>query len=868
MHDGDQSSEALQFHPNTWKTLRADITPWVLNPHRSEKVLWLKGIAGTGKSMLSKKLANTFHDAGADSGGQLAASFFFLTEGPTRNHPGRFVVTIAYRLAVSFPDVGERIGAAIARDRTLLTAGISHQWVALVVKPVKDALGSTLPAVIIIDGLDQCGSAEDQRQILSLISSCGPDFPIAFLITSRPEPHLLSAFEEYLGRRAVIRHRAVELGDSEESRTEMRAYLRHSFTTIRKKTPFLFTPGIQWPDAQAIDKILDWASGRYLHLSIIVKSVGSDNDPHAALDRTLVRASTYNGTFQKLVVAIDIGTTHSGVSYSILDPCTAPKILHVTRFPGQDGYSRDSRIPSIVVYDQLGQVRAVGAEINYPALQVQMVDEKWSRADWFKLHLRPKDLDSVEIAHGLPPLPPNKTATAVLADFLHYIVQCTQQFIIEKHFNGAVLWESSKDFILTHPNGWGSQQQYQMQNAALMAGIVPDTQDGRKHIHFLSEGNASLYYCIAKNILPRNSTTRNNVLIIDAGGGTIDTSAYRKRQEWQRGTTYEEISIPQCFLQGSALVTQRAHSYLQEYLTESKYSDDIPAMVSVFDRTTKPGFNNSDQAEYIHFGRVQDNDINHNIRNGILKLDEATISGFFEPSIKCMKSVIEQSHSRHRTKTVLLVGGFAANEWVFKSLKSSCDPIGVSIYRPDHHTGKAVAGGAVAHFLERYLRARISKFAVGIAGLLRYNPEDPEHVLRKSQLATLPDGSLVFSNCFDTFLPKNTRVTEECQYRRSFSNTKLTYQELINCRCQIKFYGHFGELARPQWMNENPDDYRLLGEIPVRISDFRHVIRREIGSHGDVCYKIYYDVIIFFGSTELKAQIGWKESPDGDIKYW
>jgi molecular chaperone DnaK (HSP70) len=40
----------------------------------------------------------------------------------------------------------------------------------------------------------------------------------------------------------------------------------------------------------------------------------------------------FQGRHRSLVIAIDIGTTFSGVSYAILDPGEIPKIHGVTRF--------------------------------------------------------------------------------------------------------------------------------------------------------------------------------------------------------------------------------------------------------------------------------------------------------------------------------------------------------------------------------------------------------------------------------------------------------------------------------------------------------------------------------------------------------
>jgi hypothetical protein len=40
----------------------------------------------------------------------------------------------------------------------------------------------------------------------------------------------------------------------------------------------------------------------------------------------------YHGLRRKLVLAFDVGTTYSGVSYSVLDPGVIPQIKGVTRY--------------------------------------------------------------------------------------------------------------------------------------------------------------------------------------------------------------------------------------------------------------------------------------------------------------------------------------------------------------------------------------------------------------------------------------------------------------------------------------------------------------------------------------------------------
>ena len=113
----------------------------------------------------------------------------------------------------------------------------------------------------------------------------------------------------------------------------------------------------------------------------------------------------------------------------------------------------------------------------------------------FKLHLRHDGLQESD----LKPLPPGKTVVDVIADFLAYLFKCAKTYIVETHPNGESLWKSigdRVDVVLSHPNGWEGVQQSQMRRAAVMAGLVPDTPAGHARVNFVTEGEASLHYCI------------------------------------------------------------------------------------------------------------------------------------------------------------------------------------------------------------------------------------------------------------------------------------------------------------------------------------------------------------------------------------
>ena len=135
----------------------------------------------------------------------------------------------------------------------------------------------------------------------------------------------------------------------------------------------------------------------------------------------------------------------------------------------------------------------------------------------------------------------------IFADFLSYLYKCARKYITDTHPNGESLWASFEnriDIVLSHPNGWEGAQQADMRKAAVLGGLVPDNESGHSRVSFVTEGEASLNYCINSGLastfirvcivlqpigaLLTEFAMQNgaNVMIVDAGGGTVDISSY------------------------------------------------------------------------------------------------------------------------------------------------------------------------------------------------------------------------------------------------------------------------------------------------------------------------------------------------------
>lgn len=203
-------------------------------------------------------------------------------------------------------------------------------------------------------------------------------------------------------------------------------------------------------------------------------------------------------------------------------------------------------------------------------------------ASRFKMHLRSKYTASQHLQDALPDLPPSKTVVDVLSDFLSYLYKCTASYIADTHPNGAELWDSfasathappdssnaSNDgirFVISHPNGWEGKEQAQMRKAVVNAKLVPDTPEGHRRMTFVTEGEASLHFAVENGLLA-HAVNGDGIVVVDAGGGTIDISTYKKNSK-DHNKIFEEISVPKCHFLGSIFVTLTAKEFLKGELS-------------------------------------------------------------------------------------------------------------------------------------------------------------------------------------------------------------------------------------------------------------------------------------------------------------
>ncbi|GAB1528433.1 hypothetical protein RhiTH_011627, partial [Rhizoctonia solani] len=265
----------------------------------------------------------------------------------------------------------------------------------------------------------------------------------------------------------------------------------------------------------------------------------------------------------KVVIGIDIGTTQSAVSCGLLEHgMDVKKALHsVSEWPGQA--TKGSKIPTAIYYDSSSKPMAFGAETTLYENEDRALDEKWELAKEFKLILHPDELKVGSISN-INGLPYGVSLEQVYTDFLKYLFKHTEKFFKDRIIQGTLLWSryrSNMEFIIAHPNAWGSREQAFLRKVATQAGLV-NSNNASKNVRFVTEAEASVHYCLYYSNLLNHLKIGTNFAVCDAGGSTVDTTLYSVTATSPMFKV-EEKRAPGCVQAGAIFVDQAVRDHME-----------------------------------------------------------------------------------------------------------------------------------------------------------------------------------------------------------------------------------------------------------------------------------------------------------------
>ncbi|KIK36383.1 hypothetical protein CY34DRAFT_811336, partial [Suillus luteus UH-Slu-Lm8-n1] len=194
----DTRKQCLQ---GTRTKILSEITDWVNSTGDDvPRVLWLSGPAGKGKSAIAHTIANWFSDAGG-----LGSCYCFDRDREADRRHEKIFSTIAGDLADRDSGARRALADTVQHASALkTTADIIQQWQKLLVEPLQKLSESTVgPVVIVIDALDESGTAKTRCDLLRILSgklqSSVPQITelpknFRFIVTSRPLRDIQNAF--------------------------------------------------------------------------------------------------------------------------------------------------------------------------------------------------------------------------------------------------------------------------------------------------------------------------------------------------------------------------------------------------------------------------------------------------------------------------------------------------------------------------------------------------------------------------------------------------------------------------------------------------------------------------------------------------
>lgn len=266
-------------HPDTRPELITMVLDWLCNANSKQRLLWLCGPPGVGKSAIAQSLAEL-------EAARKGATIFFswsppisVDSRPRGGEPARVWTTISYRLATNEPSYLAYVQREIRRDPKLVEQSMEHQFRVLITEPIGrkrlvKPRASPHFTPIILDGLDQFCDPDLQELVIRLILDfirTYPEAPVAWILTSRPERYLAQMLDDCrcLGESFNM----VPIGvNTEDSRRDVQNFLKSRFKAIQRR--YEVVEPSPWPIENDFSRLLVAVSGLFIFACAIASFVG------------------------------------------------------------------------------------------------------------------------------------------------------------------------------------------------------------------------------------------------------------------------------------------------------------------------------------------------------------------------------------------------------------------------------------------------------------------------------------------------------------------------------------------------------------------------------------------------------------------
>lgn len=275
-----------------------EIMEWALSPS-SKSIFWLKGMAGTGKSTISRTVArwlkNTNH---------LGASFFFKRGEGDRGNAKKFFPTLIRQLILWSSELSPGVQKIIDRDPNITSKSLREQFEKLLLEPLLnlDHLGQQpRTAVIVIDALDECEHDRDIQNIIQFLPFLqkAKSVRLRIFLTSRPELPISLGFSEIKDHE----YQDLALHEISEKATQhdIQLFLQHQFARIKNQRRIFQ----DWPSHDDIQKLVKVSFPLFISAATVCRYIENSRcEPKLRLEELLKNQTKYVSRMDKTYLPI------------------------------------------------------------------------------------------------------------------------------------------------------------------------------------------------------------------------------------------------------------------------------------------------------------------------------------------------------------------------------------------------------------------------------------------------------------------------------------------------------------------------------------------------------------------------------------
>ncbi|KZW02986.1 hypothetical protein EXIGLDRAFT_809094 [Exidia glandulosa HHB12029] len=218
-----------------------DILEWAVGDS-PQRICWLSGMAGTGKSAVAQSISSriaewiTASQVDEQDCDTRLLTFFIDRDIAARRSPLRLLHTLVYFLARAVPAFRTYVHSTLADLPEILSRALQEQVAALLVQPLSRCAEVSDRIIIVIDAFDECDKLDVREGgdllpclLSTVVQSC---LQLRLLVTSRAERSITNTFADPLLDGAYLPRTM----SSSAVQQDIEAYLTHHLPRMQPDT--------------------------------------------------------------------------------------------------------------------------------------------------------------------------------------------------------------------------------------------------------------------------------------------------------------------------------------------------------------------------------------------------------------------------------------------------------------------------------------------------------------------------------------------------------------------------------------------------------------------------------------------------------